>query len=165
MTLKIAGAVVALGAMCFVGCASRHEEGVKSTYRTQSTMVNADTAATTEAAEAVLNDRELKDVNSSSTRVDGKATGKMADGTKVNVAVQKNGDNMSSVAVNVGLTGDPSLGAEIAKAIKTRAEGGSGGGTMSDTDRPTTRRSTMSGGTTSGGTMSGSTATTRRSGM
>ena len=143
MKLNVAGAVVALSAMCFVGCASRHEEGVTSSYRSQWTTVNADTEAATDAAEAVLNDRQLKDVTSSSTSVDGKAMGKMADGTKVNVAVKKEGDDMSQVSVNVGLKGDPALGAEIARAIKTRAEGGGSDTTSTRSTRSTTRRAGM----------------------
>lgn len=104
-----------------VGCKSS-EEGVKTNYKTQWTTVNADTAKTTNAAKAVLEAEGLKEVSASSTNVDGKASGKMADGTKVNVTVQKEGQ-MSEVSVNVGTLGDPGLGAELAKKIKTKAEG------------------------------------------
>jgi hypothetical protein len=63
-------------------------------------------------------------VTASSTNVDGKATGKKADGTKVTVSVKKKGDNSSEVSVNVGTMGDPSLGADLARKVKQRAEGG-----------------------------------------
>jgi hypothetical protein len=137
MKSTVAAAALFLGAMSFVGCASRHEEGVTSSYRSQWTKVNANTEDTTKAAEAVLNDRELKNVTSSSTKVDGKAMGQMADGTKVNVSIEKSGDTMSQVSVTVGTIGDPTLGAEIAKAVKTRAEGGT------ERTSATTRRSAM----------------------
>lgn len=140
MKSTVAAAVVALSAMCFVGCASKHEEGVTSNYHKQWTSVNADTVATANAAKSVLNDRQLKNVTSSSTKVDGKATGKMSDGREVQVIIEKQGDMMSQVSVTVGTLGDPALGAEIAKAIKQQAEGGMG---SMDMNMPTTRHSGM----------------------
>ena len=115
--------LAAFAALCFVavGCASRHEEGVKSAYRTQWTKVAATTAETTEAAREVLADRQLRDIDSKSTAVDGLATAKMADGTKVNVAVEKL-DEGSQVSVTVGALGNPKLGAELANDSKMRAE-------------------------------------------
>lgn len=107
------------------GCQSSHEEGVKSNLHSQWTDVNANTQMTTDAAKSVLMDQGLKDVSGSATNVDGKAMGKMADGTKVNVDVKKKSDSMSQVSVTVGTMGDPKLGAEIAKKVKMQAEGGS----------------------------------------
>ncbi len=104
-------------------CASKHEPGVTSNYRSQWTSVAADVPTTTRAAEAVLNDEQLKNVHSSSTAVDGTAAGSKADGTKVSVAVRKQKANTSEVSVTVGTLGDPTLGAEIARRIKDRAEG------------------------------------------
>jgi hypothetical protein len=46
----------------------------------------------------------------------------MADGTKVSVTVKKKGDNASEVSVNVGAMGSPTLGADLARKIKDRAE-------------------------------------------
>lgn len=119
----VAAAVLGVCAMTFVGCASNSEEGVKSSYHSQWTSVNADTMTTTDAAKAVLSDRGLKDISGTATKVDGSAMGKKADGTAVKVAVEKQGSNMSQVSVTVGMMGDPALGAEIAKAIKVKAEG------------------------------------------
>ena len=111
------------------GCQSSHEEGVTSNYRTQWTSVSADVKATTKAAEAALNEAELKEVTSSSTSVDGSASGKKADGTKVSVAIRKQKESSSEVSVTVGRMGDPELGAEIARKIKERAEMGSSSAT------------------------------------
>src|SRR5215207_3398223 len=111
-------------ALLLSACASS-QSGVKTNYRSQWTDVRADVKATTAAAEQVLTDAELKDVKSSATGVDGSASGKKSDGTKVNVAVQKTGDAKSQVSVTVGTMGDPSLGADLAKRIKERAEIGS----------------------------------------
>ncbi len=123
MTRFVCPAALMLGAFLFTaGCKSTHEEGVKSNLRTQWTDVAANTEATTAAAEAVLNSEELKDVKAQSTAVDGTASGKMADGTKVMVTVKKMSDTMSQVSVNVGALGKPALGAEMAKKIKMKAE-------------------------------------------
>ena len=62
-------------------------------------------------------------MQASSTNVDGKATAKKADGTKVNVTIKKQSETMSQVSVVVGTMGQPALGAEIARMIKDRAEG------------------------------------------
>src|SRR5688572_29801164 len=107
-TLVSLSLVVAV-TMFVSACQSKHEEGVKSDYRAQWTSVNADTSATTEAARAVLNEQGLKDVKANSTQVDGKATAKKADGTKVDVTIKKQSDNMSQVSVVVGTIGQPAL--------------------------------------------------------
>ena len=106
------------------GCQSTHEKGVTSNYRSQWTNVRADVKTTTKAAESALSEAELKDVTSSSTNVDGSASGKKSDGTKVNVAVRKEKESSSQVSVTVGQMGDPELGAELARKIKERAEVG-----------------------------------------
>ena len=116
-------ATIALGLVAAAGCKSTHEEGVKSNMMTQWTDVNANPTATTDAAKAVLEEEGLKEVSASSTNIDGKATGKMADGTKVTVGVSKKSDTTSQVEVNVGTMGSPTRGAEIAKKIKMKAEG------------------------------------------
>lgn len=112
----------ALMGLLTMGCASSHQEGVKSDYRAQWTPVSADTAKTTSAAEAVFKDYGLKDVSSKSTNVDGEAVGLKADGTKITASVAKT-DSGSQVTVYVGKLGDPKLGAEFATNIKKRAEG------------------------------------------
>jgi hypothetical protein len=118
----VAAFVLAAG-LIGAGCQSTHEEGVKSNMRTQWTDVMADTKTTTDAAKAVLMEEGLKDVSAEATNMDGKATAKMADGTKITATVEKKGDNKSQVSVNVGTMGSPTRGAEIAKKIKVRAEG------------------------------------------
>ena len=119
ITMTLALAIVSVSG----GCKSSHEEGVKTSYRSQWTTVNANTEATTAAAKDVLQAEGLKEVKATSTAVDGTASGKKADGTKVNVSIEKQEENRSQVSVNVGMMGDPELGAEIAKKIKDQAEG------------------------------------------
>ncbi len=119
-SLSIVG-VLATAAL-LVGCKSSHEEGVKSNYVTQWTPVVADTVATTDAAKSVFEAEGLKDVSASSTKVDGTAKGTMADGTAVKAAIKKETESTSTVSVTVGTLGDPTLGAEMAKKIKLKAE-------------------------------------------
>src|SRR4051794_11571694 len=107
-----------LATIVLTACQSSHQEGVKSDYRAQWLNVNADTTATTEAARAVLTDEGLKNVQASSTNVDGKVSAKKADGTPVNVAIQKQTNTTSQVSVVVGTVGQPTLGAELARKIK-----------------------------------------------
>src|SRR5262249_9388592 len=118
--ISLSGAVVL--AAFVMGCQSSHEKGVTSDYRTQWTTVMADPKTTTDAAEAILASDKLTDVKSSSTSKDGVASAKKADGTKVNVAIKKEGADSSEVSVTVGTMGDPALGAEYARRIKEKAE-------------------------------------------
>jgi Zn-dependent membrane protease YugP len=104
-----------------IGCRSSQKD-VKSDYFSQWTSVAADPKTTTDAAKAVLMDHSLTDVTSKATNVDGMASGKKADGTKIAVDVTRETDTTSKVKVSVGHTGDPTLGAEIARQIKDRAE-------------------------------------------
>jgi hypothetical protein len=121
---SLASLAILLAAAPWLGGCASSEKGVKTNYRTQWTTVSADTRTTTDAAKAVLENEGLRDVSGSSTNVDGKATGKMADGTKVSVTIKKQSDSASQVSVNVGALGSPHLGADLAKKIKDRAEGG-----------------------------------------
>jgi hypothetical protein len=54
----------------------------------------------------------------------------------VNVSVKKENETRSQVSVNVGKLGDPDLGADLAKKIKDRADGG-GAATAGDTSATT----------------------------
>ena len=112
-----------LTAFLAAACESTHEKGVKSNLHTQWADVNADEAKATDAGKSVLESEGLREVKANSTNLDGSATGKMADGTKITVSVKKKGDSKSQVSVNVGAMGSPSTGADLAKKIKMRAEG------------------------------------------
>src|SRR5581483_6099256 len=122
--LSLAAATLVIAGLLGIGCASQHQEGVTSDMHSQWTNVNADPAKTTEAAKTVLMDENLTNIDAHSTGVDGVATGKKADGTQVTVNIKKLDSGGSQVSVNVGMIGDPSLGAEIAKKVKNRAESG-----------------------------------------
>jgi len=112
---------LALAAL-LIGCKSTTQDGVKSSYRSQWTPVAANTEATTDAAKDVLTTEGLQEVTANATMVDGTASGKKADGTIVKVSVSKVTDNTSQVSVTVGTIGAPTLGADLAKKIKLKAE-------------------------------------------
>jgi hypothetical protein len=118
---KLMMVAASMAGLAAVGCASKHEDGVKSTYRSQYSEIVADTVTTTNAAKAVLEAEGLKDVTASSTNADGKATAKKADGTEITVDVEK-ADAGSKLRINVGMLGDPKYGAELAAKIKAKAE-------------------------------------------
>ena len=113
----------ALGLAIGLSACKSSESGVKTSYRSQWTDVMANTEKTTDAAKAVLEAEGLKDIKAESTALDGKASAKKADGTKINVSVKKKNDKTSELTVVVGTMGDPSEGAALAKKIKDKAEG------------------------------------------
>ena len=94
------------------------QPGVKSSYRSQWTTVNATTTKTTEIAKDVLEDLKLKNIESTATEVDGNVHGYTADNTKVTVEVERVTDKTSQVSVYVGAMGDPDLGKEILARIQ-----------------------------------------------
>lgn len=114
--------VLFVAAAAFVGCGSTHEAGVSSNMRKQWQVVGGDVKTTTDASKAVLEEEGLKDITASNTTIDGKASGKKADGTTVDVTVTKKTDATSEVTVLVGTMGSPTYGAEIVKKIRDRVE-------------------------------------------
>lgn len=101
------------------GCQT-NQPGVKSTYRSQWTTVDGTTMKATEAAKDVLEDLNLKNIQSTSTAVDGNVTGYTADETKISVDVQRVTDKTSQVSVNVGSMGDPDMGKDIIARIQKK---------------------------------------------
>ncbi|HEX8522017.1 MAG TPA: DUF3568 family protein [Tepidisphaeraceae bacterium] len=136
--------ILTAGCLLAVSNAACQTQGVTSNYRSQWTNVDANVKDTTEASRTVLEDEGLKNVTASSTNVDGKATGKKADGATVNVAVERKTKETSQVSVTVGKLGDPSLGADIAKKIKNQAEGGTSTTRPSHSSTRSSRASTRS---------------------
>lgn len=111
--------VCVLGLIVLPACQT-DQSGVRSSYRSQYTDVAASTEKATQAAEDVLEDLELKNVESRATAVDGRAVGYTADGTQVTVSITRNRDDSSQVSVNVGTLGDPALGKRIIADIQKR---------------------------------------------
>jgi len=111
---------LSLGFVVSTGCTSSKDPGVKSNYLSQWGNVEGSTKAATDAAKDVLTDMGLKDVKASSTEVDGSASGKKADGTKVTADITRISDSTSKVKVSVGTVGDPALGEDIVKKIKAK---------------------------------------------
>jgi hypothetical protein len=117
-----AAAALSVLSLLGIGCASHYQEGVKSDYLSQTTMVYADPETTTNAAKQVFSDDGLTDVSATSTKVDGRASGLMADKTKVQATIDQ-ADRGSKLTISVGTVGDPKMGAQWAAKIKQVAEG------------------------------------------
>ena len=110
-------ALLLTGAPLMTGCQTS-QPGVKSTYRSQWTTINANTVKTTAVAKDVLQDMKLRNIESKSTAVDGNVQGFTADDTKITVDVKKVTDNTSQVSVYVGAMGDPDMGKDILAQIQ-----------------------------------------------
>jgi ribosome-binding ATPase YchF (GTP1/OBG family) len=104
-----------------VGCKT-DTAGVSTNAVQQWTMVNGDIEAATDAAEEVLEDYDLLNVEAKTTKLDGTVTGEKADGTEVAVDIREVTDDSSEVTVRVGTLGDNDLGTEIADKIKSALE-------------------------------------------
>lgn len=121
--IKLLGTTATLSALLCVtnvtltGCAT-DAPGIKSNYVQQWSTVNGSVEEATEAAESVLSGYDLKDVTTTSTKIDGNAKGMMADGTEIAVDTRKLTEETSEVSVRVGTVGDPALGTEIVQKIE-----------------------------------------------
>ncbi|MEO1237942.1 MAG: DUF3568 family protein [Planctomycetota bacterium] len=114
---------LAVPTLCFAfvvisaaGCAT-DAPGIKSNYVQQWTTVGGNVEAATAAAAEVLEEYEFKNVESQTTRVDGRATANKADGEEITVDVRRVDDDASEVTVRVGTTGDGDLGIELVQKI------------------------------------------------
>lgn len=116
-TASLLGLAVATTGVTMVGCET-DAPGIKSNYVQQWSTVAGDVETVTDAAESVLSDYNLTDVDSKTTKIDGTAMGMKADGTEITVDVRKVTADSSEVSVRVGTTGDNELGKEIIKKIE-----------------------------------------------
>ena len=94
------------------------QPGVRSTMFTQYTTIEAGTADATRAAQSVLNDLGLTEVESKFTNVDGWARGRTADNTPVKVSLERVDDHASNISVKIGTFGDTDLGRDIIVRIQ-----------------------------------------------
>jgi Protein of unknown function (DUF3568) len=99
------------------GC-STTEPGATDTLGNYSTNVNSTPDKVANAANKACQDLKFVDVNSTVTKVDGKVTAKTAQGDDVNIEIAQAGQDVSSVTVRVGATGDPAISKEIVDRIK-----------------------------------------------
>ena len=116
-TTAMLGLIFGLCNLGLAGCETS-APGVESNKVQQWVTVDGDVSEAADAAEEVLSDYDLKDVDAKTTAIDGTVTGKKADGTEVRVSISKVTDETSEVTVRVGTLGDNTLGTEIAHKIK-----------------------------------------------
>jgi hypothetical protein len=118
--IRFASLITLIAVSAFLAACETTEPGVRSSGFEQFATIDRGTAEATRAAEEVLRDLGLQDVASSSTNVDGWATGKMADGTQVKVTLKRDFDNISGISVRVGSIGDTSLGKDIISRVRSK---------------------------------------------
>lgn len=111
---------VVTGLSVLASACATSDPGVKNNQFTQYTTMQTGTAEATQAAEAVLNDLGLRDVQSSSTNVDGWAKGALADKTPVHVDLDRKTDTTIGISVRVGDFGNPELGQEIISRVREK---------------------------------------------
>jgi hypothetical protein len=121
LTTIIFSAILITTAASFTACQTS-QPGVKSSYRSQWTTIDATTTKATEMAKDVLADLKLKNVQANSTAVDGNVEGFTADNTEVSVEVERVTNKTSQVSVYVGAMGDPDLGKDILARIQEKAD-------------------------------------------
>ena len=113
--------LLALGVMslALTGCRTA-APGVTSAAGTYETQFHGSPEKVTEAAKAVLEEMHLTKVNSKWTNIDGLVTGETAQGTEVQVKVNRKDDKVSAVAVRVGYLGDKDMSLSILEKIKAK---------------------------------------------
>src|SRR5688500_5609612 len=116
--------LLAILAAAAIGCQSMHDRDVKSNYYSQWTTVKSDVKSTVKAGEEVFKEMELRDIKSEATVLDGSIDAKKSNDDTVHVTVRRRNESSSEVSITIGTLGDPSLGADLAKQIKNRAEAG-----------------------------------------
>lgn len=116
-TLLIPALAMLTCAVFVAGC-STGEPGVRNSFGTLRTQVNADPPRVTRAAEAVLNDLDLVRVSSASTEVDGEVVGYTASDKKVSVSIDQEEEGRSKLKVRVGAFGDEDLGLAVINRIE-----------------------------------------------
>lgn len=98
-------ALVMLAMLGVMGC-STGQQGVTNRVGTLVTRVSANTQQSTEAARRALEELKLSGVTATSTSLDGVASATTAQGDKVNVSIEREGEDVSKVSVKVGTWGD-----------------------------------------------------------
>jgi hypothetical protein len=116
--------LLAILAAAAIGCQSMHDRDVKSNYYSQWTTVKSDVKSTVKAGEEVFKEMELRDIKSEATVLDGSIDAKKSNDDTVHVTVRRRNESSSEVSITIGTLGDPSLGADLVKQIKNRAEAG-----------------------------------------
>lgn len=82
--------------------------------------VDGTTSEVTRAAEKAMRDLDMKEINASSTEIDGKVTGRSALDKLVTISIKRTTEKVSWVSIRVGSFGDDGLSQRIFDMIQTK---------------------------------------------
>jgi hypothetical protein len=111
--------MIAGTALCMLNACSTDQPGATNTLGSYSTNIAAAPDKVTTAAQKACEDLKLANINSTGTTVDGKVTAQTAQGQDVTIDIAQAGDQVSSVTIRVGTTGDQAVSKELADHIKS----------------------------------------------
>jgi hypothetical protein len=118
----VLSAALLLGAgattMSFLAGCSTDEPGAQYALNTYSTNIDSSPDKVTAAAQKACADLQLTGINGNGTKVDGQVTAYTASGTEVTIKIAQSGDDVSTVKISVGATGDQALSAQLVDRIK-----------------------------------------------
>ena len=118
--LFLALGLLSIGSLFFTltGC-STSQPGATDTLGVYSTNVSAAPDKTTDAANKACKDLKLADILSEGTKIDGKVTARTAQGDAVTINVSQAGENVSTVAIHIGTTGDQAISKQLVDRINS----------------------------------------------
>jgi hypothetical protein len=98
------------------GCGTE-TPGATDTMGIYSTDVKGSPDKVTTAAQKAAGDLKLTDIDAHSSTVDGQVTAKTAQGDTVTMNIKQAGENVSTVTIHVGATGDEALSKQLVDKI------------------------------------------------
>jgi hypothetical protein len=100
------------------GCATE-TPGATDTLGVYSTSVKGAPDKVTTAAKKAAGDLNLTDIDSHNSTVDGQVTAKTAQGDTVTINIAQAGENVSTVTIHIGTTGDEAVSKQLVDRINS----------------------------------------------
>jgi len=100
------------------GCATE-TPGATDTLGVYSTSVKGAPDKVTSAARKAAGDLNLTDIDGHNSTVDGQVTAKTAQGDTVTINIAQAGENVSTVTIHIGTTGDEAVSKQLVDRINS----------------------------------------------
>jgi hypothetical protein len=111
--------MIGISTLFLLSACSTDQPGATNTLGNYSTNVAAAPDKVTSAASKACEDLKLVNINSTGTAVDGKVTAQTAQGQDVTIDIAQAGDEVSTVTIRVGATGDEAVSKQLVDHIKS----------------------------------------------